>query len=111
MKNYMMILLVSILLTRCYSYKKVDLQQAEFKIGDKYGIHRIEQSTQKGKFQSINDTLIVLQDRRGEMHEISLNEIEKIKKRKFALGKTIIAPFGAFLIFGVAGTIIDNGGV
>lgn len=109
MKICMIILLVSVLLTGCYSYKKVDLQQAEFKKGDKYKINRIDKPTQKGKFHSINDSLIILQGQAGEMHLISLKEIEKIKRRKFSLGKTIALPVGVIVITAGVSIVVNDG--
>lgn len=110
MKICMIILFVSVLLTGCYSYKKVDLQQAEFNKGDHYIINRMEKPTQKGKFHSINDSLIILQGRAGEMHLISLKEIQKIKRRKLSLGHTIALPVG-LVVVAVGLTIIVDGGL
>ncbi len=108
MKNLMMPLLC-VLLTSCYSYKKMDVQLGELVKDESYKIHQIGKAPQKGTFHSMNDSLLILNNRRGKLHEISLKEIERINKRKFSLGKTIALPFGVFI--GASGIVMaTNGG-
>lgn len=90
----MVVVLLSVLLTGCFSYKKADLNQTEFRKEDTYRVTTVGKHTKKGKFYSASDSILILKGRRGDLFEISIEEIREVKKRKFSLGKTIALPVG-----------------
>jgi len=99
MKKITIFLSMCLLLNSCFTYKKVDLNEVGFNEKDIFKITKVDKNVKKGRLHSLNDSLIVLQRKAGELHIISMTDIQEIQKRKFSLGKTIALPVGITAAF------------
>jgi hypothetical protein len=86
------ILLLSLLLQSCYSYRVID-KNNNFIANKKYKI-KLTNKYQKVIILSSTDSTITVVDNKNIESTIVKNDIKTIKKRYFSVSKTVLFPIG-----------------
>ena len=90
MKVKLMLLGIILLLQSCFTYKQLEPNKGNLVVGDSYKVNHLEYGKlKKGKVSSVNDSILTYKISNGRLDELKIDDIQEIKKRKFALGKTI----------------------
>ena len=108
MKNFSLLLLLSILFQSCFSYKTVDYNNIEIDKKQKIEVLMLNKTSVKGQLVSKNEKTIILETKDGQ-GTIPLEEIYDVQVRKFAflktLGFSIVSPFLlVLLLYGMSGS-------
>ena len=118
MKAKLMLLLILLLLQSCFTYKRLEPNQKNLLVGDRYKLNHLEYGKfKKGKVISVNDSILTYKISNGRINHLSIDGIQEIKKGKFSLVKTIILPLsitaGSFglLLLSVGNSDIGIGNV
>ena len=90
MKKTLLLLVISIVLQSCFSYKAVENNSSQYEIGKTYKLKRGKKS-EEVKIISKTDSTIVVKHKFQEK-EVLLSTISNTKKRKFSYIKTLIFP-------------------
>lgn len=90
MKKTLLLLVISIVLQSCFSYKAVENNSSQYEIGKTYKLKRGKKS-EEVKIISKTDSIIVVKHKFQEK-EVLLSTISNTKKRKFSYIKTLIFP-------------------
>ena len=91
MKTRIVVLLITMLLTSCYTYKKVPRDFESFKEGELVKLV-LNDRAKRGKFMGVqHDTLRFIR-KSGKEEYISTTEILEIRKGKFSVLKTVLVP-------------------
>ena len=112
MKKIILFFVFGILFQSCFSYKTVENNSSQYKIGKIYKLKQGKKS-EKVKIISKTDSTLVF-NHKFEEKEISLNSISKAEKRKFSIVKTVFFPplTIAVLIGVLASSVkINTGGI
>ena len=88
MKIFIFLLSFSILFQSCFSYKTVDYNNIVIGKKQKFEILGVGGTNIKGRLVSKNDQLMILENN-GQLQEISVDEIDEVKVRKFSILKTV----------------------
>ena len=88
MKKFIFLLSFSILFQSCFSYKTVDYNNIVIGEKQKFEILGVGGTNIKGRLVSKNDQLMILENN-GQLQEISADEIDEVKVRKFSILKTV----------------------
>jgi len=99
MKKFIFLLSFSILFQSCFSYKTVDYNNIAIEKKQKFEVFGIGGTNIKGRLVSKNDQLMILENS-GQLQEMPVSEIYKVKVRKFSILKS------AGLLGGVYATVI-----
>jgi hypothetical protein len=97
MKRVAFLLSIIILFQSCYSYKKVDFNNYDFKKSEKVKIDLNNSKKIKGKVIDRNDSEIQLKSRRKTI-KVPFSSIKKIRIRKFSILKTAGTVLGLTVI-------------
>lgn len=102
MKNTIIYLIIfSLLLQSCQSYKTIDLKNAELKVGKTYKI-KVEDKFVTVKLKAISESTITV-FKSGADRYISVSDIKEIQEGKFSIVKTIglviSIGLGAFIVY------------
>ena len=108
MKNFSLLLLLSILFQSCFSYKTVDYNNIAIEKKQKVEVLMLNKTSVKGQLVSKNEKTIILETKDGQ-GTIPLEEIYDVQVRKFAflktLGFSIVSPFLlVLLLYGMSGS-------
>ena len=108
MKNFSLLLLLSILFQSCFSYKTVDYNNIAIDKKQKVEVLMLNKTSVKGQLVSKNEKTIILETKDGQ-GTIPLEEIYDVQVRKFAflktLGFSIVSPFLlVLLLYGMSGS-------
>ena len=87
MKNFSSLLLFLILFQSCFSYKTVDFNSIPIEKKQKVEVKGIGGINIKGTLVSKNEQTLTV-DTNGQLQEISVDEINEVKVRKFSIWKT-----------------------
>ena len=87
-KLSLLLLLLSILFQSCYSYKTVDYNKIAIEKKQNFEVLGVGGTNIKGRLVSKNDQLMILENN-GQLQEISVDEIDEVKVRKFSILKTV----------------------
>ena len=88
MKKFIFLLSFSILFQSCFSYKTVDYNNIVIGKKQKFEVSGLGGKNIKGRLVSKNDQLMILENN-GQLQEISVDEIDEVKVRKFSILKTV----------------------
>jgi hypothetical protein len=90
MKKRLLLLVISIVLQSCFSYKAVENNSSQYEIGKSY---RVKQSKKDDiiRITSKTDSTLVVWSK-FETKTIAIDEISKVEKRKFSIVKTVLLP-------------------
>lgn len=88
-------ILISTLLSSCYSYQTVNLD-SKYLEGKKYKIVE-ENKIVKGTLKSFDDNNVIIKSR-GIEKQIPISEIKVLKIRKFSVTKTILLPITVLVV-------------
>ena len=106
MKNSILtMIIVSILLQGCFSYRKIPNKFTTINYGETYKI-KIDNKLIKGKLISFNDSMCTFRVRKNEI-SFKTSKINKIKQRKFSVAKTIVLTT-TITIVGIIGLFITT---
>jgi hypothetical protein len=104
MKNFSLLLL-SILFQSCFSYKTIGYNNIEIEKKQKFEVLAVGGTNIKGRLVSKNEQLMILENN-GQLQEISVDKINKVKVRKFSIWKTAVmcpAAYGAIVVIALSG--------
>jgi hypothetical protein len=87
MKKLSLLLISLILFQSCFSYKSVDYNRIPIEKKQKVEVKGIGGINIKGTLVSKNEQTLIL-DTNGQLQEISVDEINEVKVRKFSIWKT-----------------------
>ena len=87
MKKSSLLLSFLILFQSCFSYKTVDYNRIPIEKKQKVEVKGIGGINIKGTLVSKNEQTLIL-DTNGQLQEISVDEINEVKVRKFSIWKT-----------------------
>ena len=90
MKKTLLLLVISIVLQSCFSYKAVENNSSQYEIGKTYKLKRGKKSEEVKIISKTDSTIVV--NHKFEDKEVSLNSISKVEKRKFSIVKTVLFP-------------------
>ena len=88
MKKLSLLLSFLILFQSCFSYQAVDYNSIQIEKKQKVKVKGIGGTYIKGTLVSKNEQTITL-DKNGQLQEISVDEINEVKVRKFSILKTV----------------------
>ena len=88
MKKLSLLLSFLILFQSCSSYQAVDYNSIQIEKKQKVKVKGIGGTYIKGTLVSKNEETITL-DKNGQLQEISVDEINEVKVRKFSIWKTV----------------------
>jgi hypothetical protein len=88
MRKFIFLLSFSILFQSCFSYKTVDYNNIVIEKKQKFEVLGVGGTNIKGRLVSKNDRLMILENN-GQLQEISVDEIDEVKVRKFSILKTV----------------------
>ena len=88
MRKFIFLLSFSILFQSCFSYKTVDYNNIVIEKKQKFEVLGVGGTNIKGRLVSKNDQLMILENN-GQLQEISVDEIDEVKVRKFSILKTV----------------------
>jgi len=90
MKAKLTLLSMLFLLQSCYTYKQLDTNHEKIVVGQRYKLKHLDSGKfRKGKVVGLNDGILTFKTFNGEISEFRIDDVQEIKKGKFALGKTI----------------------
>lgn len=94
------LIVISLLLQSCYSYRAIDLKDTSLVVGKNY---KIRQNTKfvKSKMETVSDSTITVLDGKIQK-DIPISQIKEIKESKFSTLKTV----GLVLGIGLVGVIV-----
>ena len=101
MKKRSLLLSFLILFQSCFSYKTVDYNRIPIEKKQKVEVKGIGGINIKGTLVSKNEQTLTL-DTNGQLQEISLDEINEVKVRKFSILKTVGVIGGMYVFTGIA---------
>jgi multidrug efflux pump subunit AcrA (membrane-fusion protein) len=104
MKKISLLLSFLILFQSCFSYKTVNYDSIPIEKKQKVEVKGIGGINIKGTLVSKNEQKLTV-DNNGQLQEISVDEINEVKVRKFSILKTAVrfaAAFGAFVVFALS---------
>ena len=108
MKNLVLLLSFSLLFQSCFSYKTADYNSIPIEKKQKVEVKVSGGTNIKGTLVSKNEETITL-DKNGQLQEISVDEINEVKVRKFSILKTAVnipiilaAAFGAIVVLALS---------
>ena len=102
MKNFsLLLLLLSILFQSCFSYKTVDYNNIAIEKKQKFEVKGVKGKYIKGRLVSKDEQLMILENN-GQLQEISVDEINEVKVRKFSIWKTAGRTYLSFAIGALA---------
>jgi hypothetical protein len=87
MKKLSLLLISLIFFQSCFSYKTVDYNRIPIEKKQKVEVKGIGGINIKGTLVSKNEQTLIL-DTNGQLQEISVDEINEVKVRKFSIWKT-----------------------
>ena len=87
MRKFIFLLSFSILFQSCFSYKTVDYNNIAIEKKQKFEVFGVGGTYIKGRLVSKNERLMILENN-GQLQEISVDEIDEVKVRKFSILKT-----------------------
>ena len=87
MKNFSLLLLLSILFQSCFSYKTVDYNNIAIDKKQKVEVLMLNKTSVKGQLVSKNDKTMILETKDGQ-GTIAIEEIYDVKVRKFSFLKS-----------------------
>ena len=102
MKKLSLLLSFLILFQSCFSYQAVDYNSIQIEKKQKVKVKGIGGTYIKGTLVSKNEETITL-DKNGQLQEISVDEINEVKVRKFSIWKTVGR---TYLSFGIVACTI-----
>jgi len=97
MKKRSLLLSFLILFQSCFSYKTVDYNRIPIEKKQKVEVKGIGGINIKGTLVSKNEQTLIL-DTNGQLQEISMDEINEVKVRKFSIWKTAGGTYLSLLI-------------
>ena len=97
MKKLSLLLISLILFQSCFSYKTVDYNRIPIEKKQKVEVKGIGGINIKGTLVSKNEQTLIL-DTNGQLQEISVDEINEVKVRKFSIWKTAGGTYLSLLI-------------
>ena len=100
-KLSLLLLLLSILFQSCYSYKTVDYNKIAIEKKQNFEVLGVGGTNIKGRLVSKNEQLMILENN-GQLQEISVDEINEVKVRKFSIWKTVGRTYLSFAIGALA---------
>ena len=86
----LLLLVLSILFHRCYSYKTIENNTSYYEIGKFYSVKQ-KQKSLKVKITTKTDRTLVVWNK-FDRKTLSINEISKAERRKFSIVKTVLLP-------------------
>ena len=101
MKNFIFLFSFSILFQSCFSYKTVDYNNIAIEKKQKFEVSGLGGKNIKGRLVSKNEQLMILENN-GQLQEISVDEINEVKVRKFSIWKTVGRTYLSFAIGALA---------
>lgn len=102
MKFKIVLMVLSILFSSCYSYRRTADSYSNLVIDGRYKIISKNDRNHKGKLVSHNDSILVLKTGAGKLRVITISDIQDIREGKFSYVKTIGYPLGSVLVvFGI----------
>jgi DNA gyrase/topoisomerase IV subunit A len=101
MKNFSLLLLLSILFQSCFSYKTVDYNNIAIEKKQKFEVKGVKGKYIKGRLVSKDEQLMILENN-GQLQEISVDEINEVKVRTFSIWKTAGRTYLSFAIGALA---------
>ena len=108
MKKRNLLLVISIVLQSCFSYKVVENNSSQYEIGKSY---RVKQGKKDDiiRITSKTDSTLVVWSK-FETKTVAIDEISKVERRKFSYLKTLILPplIFAVLIACIASSVTVN---
>ncbi|NKI30568.1 hypothetical protein [Croceivirga thetidis] len=107
MKVKISILILSLLLSGCFSYQKVSNPTQDIALGERVKLVTSHREL-KGKLIAIYQDTLVLKRQNGKTLRIAQNEVSAIKRPKFSILKTVAIPGGVLL--GAYGVFQLSGG-
>ena len=108
MKKLSLLLSFLILFQSCFSYQAVDYNSIQIEKKQKVKVKGIGGINIKGTLVSKNEQTLTI-DTNGQLQEISVDEINEVKVRKFSILKTAVnipiilaAAFGAIVVLALS---------
>jgi hypothetical protein len=89
-KKMLLLLVLSILFHRCYSYKTIENNTSQYEIGKFYSVKQNEKSLKVKITTKAERTLVVWNQ--FDCKTLSIDEISKAERRKFSIVKTVLLP-------------------
>tara|TARA_B110000503_G_scaffold85611_1_gene130286 strand:+ start:163 stop:498 length:336 start_codon:yes stop_codon:yes gene_type:complete len=100
MKNFSLLLLLSILFQSCFSYKTVDYNNIAIEKKQKFEVKGVEGKYIKGRLVSKNEKTMTLENKEG-LQTILVKEIYDVKVRKFSFLKSAGVIVGGWFTIGI----------
>ena len=104
MKNFSLLLLLSILFQSCFSYKSIGYNNIEIDKKQKIKVLMLNKTSIKGQLVSKNEKTMILETKDGQ-GTIPLEEIYDVKVRNFSFlksaGLTVLIPIATYLALGI----------
>ena len=100
MKKLLPILIFSILLQSCFSYKSVNYYDVKNEKKQKFEISKLDKTQIKGQLVSIDENKMILECK-GQNQTILKDEIYDLKVRKFSVLKTATGFVGSYFYIGI----------
>ena len=110
MRKIIFLLLISVLIQSCSSYKSVEFNNIVVEKKRKFEIEKLDSSKLTGRLISKNENSIIIENNRG-LQTIQKKEIQELKVKKFSVLKTatgIVSTYffiliGALAVLGLLG--------
>ncbi len=96
MRKIISLMIATLFVTGCYSYKPIDMDKESFAIGHRYKLYGAERNKIKGKIQAVTDSTITVHQTSGKVSVIKVEKIGNAKKGKFSILKTVGIPLFTF---------------
>ena len=96
MKNFSLLLLLSILFQSCFSYKTVDYNNIAIDKKQKVEVLMLNKTSVKGQLVSKNDKTMILETKDGQ-GAVPVEQIYAVKVRIFSFLKSAGLTFGTFV--------------
>lgn len=102
MKLKIGLLVLSIILNSCYSYRRPADLNEDLVLDRRYKVKTFGDSNKRGKLTSQNDSIIVLKRGLGKLAKIYISDVKEIRQGKFSYVKTIAYPLvSVVVLFGI----------
>ena len=104
MRKIIFLLLISVLIQSCSSYRSVEFNNIVVEKKRKFEIEKLDSSKLTGRLISKNENSIIIENNRG-LQTIQKTEIQELKVKKFSVLKTatgIVSTYFLLLIAGIA---------
>ncbi len=92
MKQLVILLSTTLILSSCYSYKRINPNEDGFVTGERYKLFLEGRGKCKGKIKEVLDSAVILKSAGGKEEFIRIAELKRVKKGKFSLAKSILMP-------------------